>query len=130
MPCYNPLHAYQYLREKSNGKKEIVFDEPRDRPSKEIELPCGQCIGCRQSKTLYWATRMQHELITNKNIGCFLTLTYDDKNLPNDYSLNKHHPINFLKKLRKCIAPKKIRYYLAGECIDRDWETTYIFICY
>ena len=44
-------------------------------------VPCGKCIACRKAKTREWTLRMLHELDTSDD-ACFLTLTYDDDNLP------------------------------------------------
>ncbi len=45
----------------------------------------------------------------------FITLTYDDENLPWDHSLNKQHFQKFMKKLRKKYEGTNIRYYHCGE---------------
>lgn len=46
--------------------------------------------------------------------NCFITLTYDDDNLPWDGSLNKKHFQDFMKRLRSRY-PQKIRYFHCGE---------------
>ena len=46
--------------------------------------------------------------------NCFITLTYNQENLPHDGSLDKTHFQKFMKKLRKQ-ADHKIRYYQCGE---------------
>jgi len=45
---------------------------------------------------------------------CFITLTYDDEHLPEDYGLHKKHLQDFFKRLRKN-TKKKIKYYACGE---------------
>lgn len=47
----------------------------------------------------------------------FLTLTYDDDNLPENGSLKPADLRNFFKRLRK-VAPRKIRYFACGEYGD------------
>jgi len=47
--------------------------------------------------------------------NCFITLTYSDENLPTDESINVKHFQKFIKKLRKSVEPKKIRYLHCGE---------------
>lgn len=47
--------------------------------------------------------------------NCFLTLTYDDDNIPWDGSLNKQHFQLFMKRLRFKYRPKTIRYFHCGE---------------
>lgn len=48
----------------------------------------------------------------------FVTLTYDEKHLPSDQSLNKKHLQDFLKSLRHQLYPNKIRFYACGEYGD------------
>jgi len=50
--------------------------------------------------------------------NAFVTLTYNDKNLPPDKSLSKHELQLFFKRLRKNLdyfQGRKIKYYAAGE---------------
>lgn len=85
--------------------------------SDPIAVPCGQCIACRLNRASDWAVRIMHE---KKMCGeaAFVTLTYDDEHLPlvgNCATLVKRDVQLFIKRLRKEISPKKIRYYLCGE---------------
>lgn len=95
MQCFNPLAI---------TVKNQVF-----------KVPCGKCMGCRIARRREWSVRIMHELSTWKNCGFFLTLTYDDENMPDNQSLNKPDLQLFWKRLRKSIEPKKIRYYACGE---------------
>ena len=47
----------------------------------DLEVPCGKCIGCRIAKRKEWSLRMLHELTYHPQ-SSFITLTYDDYNLP------------------------------------------------
>ena len=47
--------------------------------------------------------------------NCYVTLTYNDKYLPSDGSLDKTHFQLFMKKLRKKYPDRSIRYYHCGE---------------
>lgn len=47
--------------------------------------------------------------------NCFVTLTYDEDHCPEDYSLRKRDFQLFMKKLRKEIAPKRVRFFHCGE---------------
>jgi hypothetical protein len=58
--------------------------------------------------------RCIHEAQLHEN-NCFITLTYNDENLPQNGSLTKSDFQKFIKRLRKFIAPAKLRYYMAGE---------------
>tara|TARA_R110002072_G_scaffold196017_3_gene353387 strand:+ start:2238 stop:3008 length:771 start_codon:yes stop_codon:yes gene_type:complete len=54
--------------------------------------------------------------------NCFITLTFDEEHLPNDYSLNHDYFQKFMKRLRKEIAPQKVRYFMCGEYGDDSWR--------
>lgn len=76
-------------------------------------LSCGSCIGCRIEKARQWAVRCVHEAsLYSKN--CFVTLTYDDRFIPDGGSLDPRHFVLFMKKLRNRYGPK-IRFFQAGE---------------
>lgn len=109
MACFHPLQAYRI------GKGEILFhDTGKGEP---IELPCGQCIGCRLERSRQWAMRCTHEASLNEN-NCFITLTYNPENRPPDGGLIKSDFQKFIKRLRSRTR-KKIRYYHCGEYGDR-----------
>lgn len=79
-----------------------------------MQVPCGRCNGCRIQKTKEWAARCYHEASLYDD-NCFITLTYSDDHLPTHGTLIKHHFRDFMKRLRKNVQPKKIRYYQCGE---------------
>ena len=79
-----------------------------------LTVPCGKCLACRISKRREWSLRMLHEL-DNHEDSCFLTLTYDDEHLPTADSLCKRDLQLFIKRLRKSLEPRKIRYFACGE---------------
>jgi hypothetical protein len=109
MACFKPLKAFQCF------DKSIVFTEARKHDIvRSLELPCGQCVGCRLERSRQWAIRCMHEASLYKN-NCFITLTYDDQHLPDDYSLHYDDFQRFMKRLRKRYQGKTIRFYMAGE---------------
>lgn len=114
MACYHPLKAYR-SRETNpeTGKRGIVF-HPRDGfTDMLIELPCGQCIGCRLERSRQWAVRCMHEAsLYDQN--CFLTLTFSEEHLQNERSLKKADFQKFMKRLRRR-TESKVRYYHCGE---------------
>ncbi len=57
---------------------------------------------------------MMHESQTH-DVNSFLTLTYDPDHLPTDLSLDRDHVPDFIKRLRKKIHPRKVRYFQCGE---------------
>ena len=117
MACYHPLTAYLSGHQTNNktGKsfRRVSFKET-DEHDRQVSLPCGQCIGCRLERSRQWAMRCMHEAQLHEN-NCFITLTYNDENYPENGSLIKSDFQKFLKKFRKSIAPARIRYYMAGE---------------
>ena len=122
MPCYKPVTALRSPA-KINGKYKVLFNTaPAD--FLPIQLPCGQCIGCRLERSRQWAVRCMHEAQMHQE-NCFITLTYSDDQLPRDRSLHKHHFQKFMKRLRKAIAPKKVRYYMCGEYGDNTKRPHY-----
>jgi len=109
MPCYHPLRAKLLT---GAGGNSISFSS--NSHGKPLSLPCGRCIGCRLERARQWAVRITHESkIAEEN--CFVTLTYDDAHLPKDGSLSVDDCQRFLKRLRKSLYPKKVRFFLCGE---------------
>lgn len=113
MPCYHPLRAWRARTPGRNGRYPVVFRWDSSN-GQEVQLPCGQCIGCRVDKSKEWALRCVHESEMHED-NAFITLTYDDKHLPYDGSLDVSHYQKFMKRLRKRFAPKKIRFFHCGE---------------
>lgn len=92
--CLNPVVIF-------NGKVDHVF-------------PCGKCFECRLKKSNEWAYRIMLESsLYNQN--CMITLTYNDANLPDGEALKLRDLQLFMKRLRKHLSPKKIRFFACGE---------------
>ena len=112
MPCYSPLKGFV---NKENGG--ITFKRSSIAGA-EMEVACGQCLGCRLDRSRMWAMRIVHEASLYDD-NCFITLTYAPENLPYGGTLVKEHFQKFMKRLRKRFAPRKIRYYHCGEYGDQ-----------
>lgn len=112
MTCYSPIAGYRCRTPSPNGGFGITFDKQQSNGQK-VEVSCGQCIGCRLDKSRDWAIRCVHEAQMHED-NCFITLTYNNENLPTDGSLDKTHFQKFMKRLRKK-TKHKIRYYHCGE---------------
>lgn len=69
-------------------------------------------MGCRLEKSRQWAMRCVNEAALHEN-NCFVTLTYNDENMPEHGSLYKPDLQKFFKRLRKRRGP--FRYYACGE---------------
>lgn len=98
-----------------------------DLPS--VTLPCGRCIGCQMSKTQDWATRIMHESQLHE-ASSFVTLTYSDDHLPDDYSVKTRHLQLFMKRLRKWLEPKRCRYFACAEYGDKNLRPHYHLILF
>jgi len=79
-----------------------------------VSVPCGKCIPCLISKRQEWTFRLEQEHRVSKS-AYFVTLTYDEKHLRSDGSLNKRDLQLYLKRLRKKDEQSRIRYYAVGE---------------
>lgn len=115
MPCLSPIQL-------KRAKERIV-------------VPCGRCAGCLQSRRAGWTFRLlQQEKVSKSSV--FLTLTYDEKNVPMvandgdfivgynpDYridaydgfnlTLYKKHLQDYFKRVRKYTTD--LKYYAVGE---------------
>ena len=123
MPCRKPLEAVR-----RPGQKPIIYKAGR-RPKtlaegyEALELPCGQCRGCRLEESRIWGARIAHEaayIWEEFNLpSTMITLTYDEKHLPMYGSLVPKHLQDFFKRFRERLSrnaePAKIRYYASGE---------------
>lgn len=86
------------------------------------ECPCGACLPCRIDRRRTWAHRILLESYKHGD-NCFVTLTYNDDHVPQ--SLVVSHYQGWLKRLRKLVVPRKVRYFLAGEYGDRTGRPHY-----
>lgn len=111
--CYKPRTAY---RPKEPGAP-LVFSPREGWEDRPVQVPCGNCIGCRLDYSRQWAVRMMHEAQMYEH-NCFITLTYNKENLPANGSLDIRHFQLFMKKFRKSIEPKRIRFFHCGEYGD------------
>lgn len=114
MPCFYPIYGYRSRTVGESGKRGFVFNPKEGFTDLPMEIPCGQCVGCRLERSRQWAVRMMHEAKMHSE-NCFLTLTYDDEHLPKFGSLLLPDWQNFMKKLRREIEPRKVRFFHCGE---------------
>lgn len=113
MACLGPLTAYRSKDVNASGKRSLVFDKKASHTGIAVQIPCGQCIGCRLQHSLDWAVRCMHEKSSHE-VSSFITLTYNDKNLPEDGSLDYRHFQLFMKRLREK-SDFKFKFYMCGE---------------
>jgi hypothetical protein len=125
MLCYHPLTAWRSKYVNPSGKRSLVFN-PTDalQPDDPLNLPCGQCGGCRLERSRQWAMRIMHESQLHLD-NCFITLTYDPEHLPEDLSVRKHELQKFFKRLRKKFSDVKIKYFGCGEYGEQNFRPHY-----
>lgn len=126
MPCYKPLSAWRQPSQEAGGKSTIVFGRDHLKNfdvAKSIDLPCGQCIGCRLERSRRWAVRLMHEAELH-SVSSFLTLTYSDDELPPDNSLRVDDFQKFMKRLRRG-SSGPLRFFHCGEYGDENLRPHY-----
>ena len=82
-----------------------------------VKVPCRKCFACRLNYSAEWATRIELECKKSDH-NYFLTLTYNDENLPKDGSLHPEDVRKFINSLRKEYERKGhtgIKYFYCGE---------------
>lgn len=136
MICLNPKIAYQRpyrlvsdkLLSTRNQKRLNKISFAYKKGWIQVQIPCGECPCCRLAKANEWATRIECEAREHNHMGVFVTLTYNNPNLPLNANgiptLKKIDMQNFKKRLRKYLANKpyltcnqngKIRTFECGE---------------
>jgi hypothetical protein len=83
-----------------------------------IQVPCGKCVLCRDKKAREWSFRATCENVFSESIPLFLTLTYNNENLPK-YGVFKEEVQLFLKRLRisldRLYYKHNLRYFACAE---------------
>jgi len=115
MPCYHPWTAYKY----EDGSVRAI---ERVGVVQTLTLPCGNCIGCRLERSRQWAVRCMHEAQLHDQ-NSYITLTIEDD--AKARSLDYRDFQLFMKRLRKFIQPKKIKFYCCGEYGETNQRAHY-----
>lgn len=119
MACYKPLYGTPSGK---NGR--MVVSSSYFGPMKQFyTIPCGHCIGCRVDRSREWATRCVHEASLHKQ-NAFVTLTFNDDNLPDDYSVHVRDMQLFMKRVRK-VHGSGIRFFACGEYGEQNRRPHY-----
>lgn len=123
LTCYSPQIGYR------GAGGQFVLAK-KDSPSGvEMKVACGRCQGCRMAKSASWAIRIEHEASLHE-ANMFLTLTFSDEHLPDDYSVHVRDVQLFMKRLRKSIEPKRVRYFAVGEYGEQSLRPHYHIIIF
>lgn len=109
MPCYKPIKAW-FGNKLLSGKREVVFSRGQAQSCIDLSLPCGSCVGCRLERARQWAMRCVDEASLYKD-NAFITLTFNESNVGANRSLDVGVFQKFMKRLRKEVAPLRIRFF-------------------
>ncbi len=114
MPCFHPREVA--IKRKSLYTKRHFTDMQ--------VVPCGSCIGCRAEQARQWAVRMMHEARMHQ-ANFFVTLTYDERRLPDNGALCPKDFQRFVKDLRKAEPDRRFSYFGCGEYGERTQRPHY-----
>lgn len=110
MQCKKPLTAYP----RKDGSPGITFNPAEGLADAPQTFSCYKCANCRANRSREWVVRFIHESrCHNQDEIWFLTLTYDEANLPINGSLEYPDVQKFMKRLRK--KHPNVRFYCACE---------------
>lgn len=131
MQCTNPLTIYPKIGNKI-GKIDAEMTDG-------MQVPCGKCTACRIQKRKEWSMRLLHETLSWQDF-MFITLTYDEQHVPYNImlsnacsffpTLRKSDLQKFFKRVRKQIAPFKIKYFACGEYGEENLRPHYHIILF
>lgn len=125
MACEKPSRAWQ---RGAGGRLRFKKPEPGDSIGfSELEVPCGTCILCREEYARQTAVRIHHEAMMHE-YSAFITLSYNDENLPQHNSLQYEDIHRFWKRERQRLDRKygiKLRHYTVGEYGDKTTRPHY-----
>lgn len=114
MPCYHPVKAF-YGNKLASGKREIVFSSSQAQSCLSLGLPCNNCIGCFLERSRQWAMRCVDEAsLFDEN--SFITLSLSPESMKaHGRSVDIRYLQKFLKRFRKEISPRRIRFFACAE---------------
>lgn len=129
MGCDGPLTAWKPAA--SSNDRRLVFDKRLSHSGIPVQVPCGQCTGCRLEHSRQWAVRCMHELKSHPpgTGSAMINLTYDNSHLPPWYNLSMRDYQLFLKKLRKEFG-SGLRFFGCGEYGDKNGRPHYHIITF
>ncbi len=106
--------------EKAPSAQFRIYVKPQHRHLyKKSTITCGYCPDCKGSKSVKTAMQLKCELIMSPDNAFFITLTLNDENLRDDYSIHLPDMQKFIKRIRKELNKRypcnKFRYLLQCE---------------
>lgn len=112
MRCFRPVTAW-----KPDEGGALFWRERKG--CREIQIRCGQCVGCRLSRSREWAIRCMHEAQLYES-NHFVTLTCDDQHIAEVFPRGSlvYKPFQaFMRRVR--FSFPGVRFYMCGEYGDR-----------
>lgn len=120
MRCFHPITMTREVENALGHKHKRTYT-----------FPCGKCLACLRRYANEWAFRAMCEAETSKAVH-FLTLTYEDENLPLSVldrpTLRFDDVDKWLKRFRHLVPP--LRYFMCGEYGDKFGRPHYHLISY
>lgn len=122
--CEKPIT----IRPKSTATDDRFTNSNSISKSDFMIVPCGTCEVCKIKQAKVWSNRINLECKHYNNVSAYVTLTYNDKNLPKDGNLKKEHVQKFLKLLRYYLNGREIKYFAVGEYGPKNLRPHYHLI--
>lgn len=123
MPCFHPFNAWRATDGTVTLKELPESTQP-------MQVACGHCIGCRQSRAAAWTLRAKLEMQQHSS-AVFTTLTYNNDNCPPQLHYADFQ--SWLKRLRERLRPttaRPIRFFACGEYGEQRGRPHYHAILY
>lgn len=98
--CLYPQFVYLYQDDDGHICSTMNLKKAARHGAWEQEVPCGSCPECQNERKRIKGIQAWCESKTWKN-NCWITLTYDDEHMPEDYSLHWYEVQKFMYKLRR-----------------------------
>lgn len=137
MSCFRPIECWRMDNDTKLSFNTSNLAKYEKHRVQKLHVPCGKCIGCLLDRSNDMATRIWCETQNWQN-NCFITLTYNNKNLPKNKQLVKSDLQKFWKRLRyyekgyeywdNPVTEKHenpIRYYSCGEYGSKNGRPHY-----
>ncbi len=132
MACNAPLVGWKSKETTKNGKRPITFNFHNAYSDLPLAVPCGNCMGCQLAKSREWAIRCTHEAQMHEE-NTFVTLTYNEKNLPMLNGVPTLRPEDFTKFMKRLRQRRdnKLSYFQVGEygALGRPHHHALLFGC-
>lgn len=130
MPCFHPVTMWPA----KNGGRYVRHVELACDGAESVVVGCGYCVGCIKRRAGEWVIRNLWELDAHGGVACFVTLTYANEHLPDDYSVSVKAMQRFMRRLRRRLPEGvKVRFFAVAEYGDSEEGTKrphYHFIIY